>query len=153
MEQTLVLIKPDGVQRGLVGEIIRRFERKGLKIVAIKMMRLDDVVLKEHYAHLISKPFYAGIEKFMMKDPVIAICLEGLDVVNAVRLIAGITKAREAAPGTIRGDFGMSVACNVIHASDSVNNAKSEIKRFFNEEDLFDYDKTEFEHVYIDDER
>ncbi|KKP37376.1 MAG: nucleoside-diphosphate kinase, nucleoside-diphosphate kinase [Candidatus Peregrinibacteria bacterium GW2011_GWF2_33_10] len=153
MEKTLVLIKPDGIQRGLTGEVLRRFERKGLKIVGLKMMRLDEVVLREHYSHIASKPFYSGIEKFMMRDPVIAICVEGLNAVNTVRIMCGITKAREAMPGTIRGDFGMSVACNVVHASDSVDNAEMEVKRFFKKEEIFEYDKSEYEHVYIGDER
>lgn len=153
MEKTLVLIKPDGVQRGLIGEVTSRFERKGLKIAGMKMMRLDDAVLREHYSHIVEKPFYAGVEKFMMRDPVVAICLEGYDAANAVRILCGITKAREAAPGTIRGDLGMSVACNVVHASDSKENAEIEVKRFFRQEEIFEYDKSEFEHVYMEDER
>jgi len=153
MEKTLVLIKPDGVQRGLIGEVMRRFERKGLKVTGMKMMHLDDVILKEHYSHLADKPFYAGIERFMMRNPVIAVCLEGVDVVETVRKIAGITKAREAELGSIRGDFAMSVACNVLHASDSIENAEKEIKRFFRKDEIFEYDKTEYSHVYGEDER
>lgn len=152
-EKTLVLVKPDAIQRGLSGEILHRFERKGLKIAGLKMMSLDDVVLKEHYAHLADKPFFASLANFMKSSPVIAICLEGLEVVAAVRLITGITKSREAEAGSIRGDFAMSVSCNVIHASDSVDNAKNEVKRFFNGEELFEYNKGEFEHVYAEDER
>lgn len=153
MERTLVLIKPDAIQRGLVGEVIKRFERKGLKLIGMKMMTLDEAVLREHYAHIASKPFYPGVEKFMKSTPVVALCLEGLEAVNAVRLIAGITKAREADAGTIRGDFAMSVACNVIHASDTTENAVQEVKRFFKADELHSYDKTEYLHVYVDDER
>lgn len=152
-EKTLVLIKPDAIQRGLVGEIIRRFEMKGLKIVGIKMMRLDEVILREHYAHIIEKPFYSGVERFMMSSPVIAFCLEGLEVVNAVRLITGVTKARTAEAGSIRGDFAMSVACNVIHTSDSVETATKEVPRFFKENELFGYEKSDYLHVYTEDER
>lgn len=152
-EKTLVLIKPDAIQRGLVGEIIKRFERKGLKIVGMKMMSLDEAVLREHYAHIADKPFFPGVSSFMQSSPVIAMCVEGLEVVNAVRLITGITKAREAECGSIRGDFAMSVACNVIHASDSTEAAQAEVKRFFNTDEIFEYDKGEYIHVYARDER
>jgi nucleoside-diphosphate kinase len=152
-EKTLVIVKPDAIQRGLTGQILHRFERKGLKIVGIKMMALDEIVLKEHYAHLADKPFFAGLAKFMQSTPVIVLCFEGLEIANAVRLLCGITKAREAEAGSIRGDFAMSVACNVIHASDSVESAKKEVPRFFKENELFDYEKSEYMHVYAEDER
>lgn len=151
-EKTLVLIKPDGIQRGLVGEVFRRFERKGLKVVGVKMMTLDEAVLREHYAHIAEKPFFPGVSKFMQSSPVVAICLEGLEVVAAVRKIVGITKAREAEAGSIRGDFAMSVACNVVHASDSVDTAKAEVPRFFKQDEILSYSKAEYEHVYMDDE-
>ncbi len=153
MERTLVLIKPDAIQRGLVGEIVTRFERKGLKVVACKMISLDEAILREHYAHIADKPFFPSVANFMKSTPVVALCLEGLGVVNAVRLITGITKAREADGGTIRGDFAMSVSCNVIHASDSVENAEVEVKRFFKVDEIFEYSKSEYEHVYGEDER
>lgn len=152
-EKTLVIVKPDAVQRGLVGEILTRFEKKGLKLVGMKMMRLDEAVLREHYAHIADKPFFPGVSNFMQHSPVVVLCLEGLEVVEAVRLITGITKARSAEAGSIRGDFAMSVACNVIHASDTVENAKAEVKRFFTEEEIFEYSKSEYEFVYIQDER
>ena len=152
-EKTLVLIKPDAIQRGLVGDIMTRFEKKGLKVVGLKMMRLDEAMLREHYAHIADKPFFPGISNFMQSSPVIAICLEGLEVVNAVRLITGITKAREAEAGSIRGDFAMSIACNVIHASDSVENAREEVKRFFTDKEIHEYFKSEYEFVYVQDER
>jgi nucleoside-diphosphate kinase len=151
-EKTLVLIKPDGIQRGLIGEVITRFEKKGIKVIGIKMMSLDEAILREHYAHIADKPFFPGVSKFMRSSPVIAVCLEGLEVVNAVRILCGITKAREAEAGSIRGDLGMSVACNVVHASDSVETATKEVPRFFKDDELFDYDKTEFTHVYAADE-
>jgi len=152
-EQTLVLIKPDAIQRGLFGEIVGRFERKGLKMVGCKMMTLDEALLREHYAHLADKPFFGGLAKFMQSTPVVAMCWEGLEVVNAVRLLCGITKARDAEAGSIRGDLAMSVACNVVHASDSVENAEKEVKRFFKKDELFGYDKSEYTHVYAEDER
>ncbi len=152
-EKTLVIIKPDAIQRGLAGDITTRFERKGLKLVGTKMVRLEADLLKEHYAHIADKPFYPGVEEFMMSSPAIVQCWEGLDVVNTVRLITGITKAREAEAGSIRGDLAMSVACNVIHASDSVDTAKSEVSRFFSDEDLYDYDKSDYMHVYHEEER
>jgi len=151
-EKTLVLIKPDAIQRGLIGEIVSRFEKKGLKVVGAKMMGLDEAVLREHYAHLTDKPFFPGLAKFMQSTPIIALCIEGLQVVNAVRKITGITKARDAEAGSIRGDFAMSVSCNVIHASDSLENAEKEVKRFFKQDELFSYDKSEYTHVYAADE-
>lgn len=151
-EKTLVLIKPDGIQRGLIGEVLKRFEAKGLKVVGMKMMSLDEAVLREHYAHIADKPFFPGVARFMSSSPVLALCLEGLEVVNAVRNICGITKAREAEAGSIRGDLGMSVACNVVHASDSIETAKVEVPRFFKEDEIYDYDKTEYVHVYSEDE-
>lgn len=152
-EQTLVLIKPDAIQRGLVGRIMERFETKGLKLVGMKMMALDEALLREHYAHIADKPFFPGVAKFMQGTPVIAMCWEGLDVVETVRRITGITKAREAEAGSIRGDFAMSVSCNVIHASDNVENAEKEVKRFFKSDEIHSYDKSEYMHVYGEDER
>ncbi len=152
-EQTLILIKPDAIQRGLVGEIVTRFERKGLKLVGMKMMALNEAVLREHYAHIADKPFFPGVAKFMQSTPVVAMCWQGLQVVDAVRKITGITKAREAEAGSIRGDLAMSVACNVIHASDTVENAEKEVKRFFKDDEIHSYDKSEYTHVYAEDER
>ncbi len=152
-ERTLVLIKPDAIQRGLLGEITTRFEKKGLKLVGTKMMSLDEAVLREHYAHIADKPFFGDLAKFMQSTPVVAMCWEGLEVVEAVRRITGITKAREAEAGSIRGDFAMSISCNVIHASDTVENAEKEVKRFFKADEIYSYDKSEYMHVYADDER
>jgi nucleoside-diphosphate kinase len=152
MERTLVLIKPDAIQRGLAGRILSRFEEKGLKIVGIKFFSLSDEVLGEHYAHLADKPFFPGTKRFMQQTPVIAICLEGLDSVETVRRLCGITKAREAAPGTIRGDLAMSVQANLVHASDSVETARKEVARFFNDSELFEYDYALTRGVYSEDE-
>lgn len=153
MEQTLVIIKPDAVQRGLIGEVTSRFEKKGLQLMGTKMVYLDDEILKEHYAHIADKPFFPGILKFMKSSPAVVQVWAGLDVVNAVRILCGITKAREADAGSIRGDLAMSIQCNVIHASDSIEAAKAEVKRFFKEEEIFKYEKSEWTHVYAEDER
>lgn len=152
MERTLVLIKPDAIQRGLIGRIISRFEEKGLKLVGIKFMSLTDEILNEHYSHLLDKPFFGGTKRFMQSTPVVAICWEGLDCVDTVRRLCGITKAREAAPGTIRGDLAMSVQANLVHASDSVETAEKEVARFFNDSELLSYTWLNTSAVYSEDE-
>jgi nucleoside-diphosphate kinase len=144
-ERTLILIKPDGIQRGVVGEIIARFEKKSLKIVAMKMLQMDKGLAKEHYAHLADKPFYPDLEKFVTEHPLVAMVVEGKNAVEAVRLIVGPTNATEAPGGTVRGDFSNSTSRNIIHASDSKETAVKEIKRFFREDELFDY---EFKNEY-----
>lgn len=148
MEKTLILIKPNAIQRGIMGDILTRFERKGLRVVGLKMMFLDDEILKEHYAHLVERPFYPYLKASMQVGPVVACCLEGAEVVDTVRLMVGATNSRKALPGTIRGDFSMSGEQNVVHASDSPENALIEIKRFFRNEELFDYESavTQFEY-------
>jgi nucleoside-diphosphate kinase len=151
-EKTLLIVKPDGVQRGLVGEILTRLERKGLKIVGLKMMRLDEARLREHYAHIVEKPFYPSVESFMQSNPVVVIAAEGRNAAAAVCQISGVTNAAKADGGTIRGDFAMGMS-NVVHRSDSPEAGEAEVKRFFTEEEIFDYDKTEYMHVYMDDER
>jgi len=152
-EQTLILIKPDAVQRGLIGRIIERFERKGLKIVGLKMMPLDDVLLEDHYSHIADKPFFSGTKEFMKSSPVIALVVEGLECVSAVRVITGPTKAREANAGTIRGDFAMSIQSNVVHASEDLKHAKEEIKRFFTKEELFNYGRCDYTVMYAKEEK
>lgn len=139
MEKTIVLVKPDGLQRGLVGEIISRFERKGLKLVGIKMLRVDDDFLEEWYFHLKDKEFFADIKEFIKWTPIIAMAWVGLEAVAAARKIVGITKSREAEAGSIRGDFGMSHQNNLVHASDSVQNAEKESKLVFEKSEIFDY--------------
>ena len=147
MERTLIILKPDAIQRSLIGEIISRFERKGLKIVGMKMMELDDLKLEEHYAHHKDKPFFGNLKSFMKSSPVLLMVLEAADVVKAVRIIVGSTKPIEADSGTIRGDLAMT-NWNLVHASDSLETAEAEIKRFFSEEELFDYHKGNWEMVY-----
>jgi nucleoside-diphosphate kinase len=148
MEKTLILIKPNAIQRGLTGDIITRFERKGLRFVGMKMLFMTDELVAEHYAHLVERPFYPYLKASMQAGPVMACCLEGAEAVETVRLMVGVTNSRKAQPGTIRGDFSMSGEQNVVHASDSVENALIEIKRFFKEEELFDYESavTRFEY-------
>lgn len=153
MERTLVLLKPDAVQRGLLGEIISRFEHKGLKLVGMKMMNLDDALLDEHYSHLSHLPFFGEIKKFMMLAPVVATCWEGVDCIETVRRLCGVTKSREAAPGTIRGDFGMSIQANLVHASDSPETAANEVPRFFKDAELFNYDWIQIPYLYTKSER
>lgn len=141
IQRTLVLVKPDAVQRELVGEIITRFERKGLKTVGMKMTHLDQITLEEHYGHLKDKAFFPDLVKFMMQTPVVAIVLEGLEVIEEVRKIVGATNPRKADAGTIRADLSMNVPSNMVHASDSTEASETEIKRFFKEGELFTYEK------------
>lgn len=153
MERTLIIAKPDAIQRGFVGEIISRLERKGIKLIGLKMVELDDLLLSEHYSHIADKPFYKDVESFMKSSPVVMIACEGFKCVDAIRIIVGPTNAREAAAGTIRGDYAMGVGHNLIHASDSKENGAQEVARFFKEDELFSYDKTEYLHVYESHER
>lgn len=153
MERTLVIVKPGAVQRGLIGEVLARFEKKGLKLVALKMYRMTKEKCAEHYAHLLDRPFYPNVEKSMMAAPVVLCCWEGKDAVEVVRAMTGATNCRKAVPGTIRGDFGMSGQENIIHTSDSPENAAIELKRFFNEEDYFPYDSPLIDFLYASDER
>jgi nucleoside-diphosphate kinase len=152
-ERTVVLLKPDALQRNLLGKIIERFEQKGLKVAGLKMMQLEDVLLDEHYGHHKEKPFFEGLKSFMKSSPIVAMVLEGLEAVKVVRTLCGPTLGREAQPGTIRGDFSMSVQANIVHSSDSLETAEIEITRFFNEDELFEYDKIDLEQVYVEDER
>lgn len=152
-ERTVVLIKPDAVQRSLVGEIIQRFERKGLKIIALKIMKLSDAMLDEHYGHHKEKPFFPKLKGFMMQAPVVAMVLEGIEAVPVVRTLCGETSGRKAVAGTLRGDFSISQQANVVHASDSPENAEIEIKRFFKEEEILDYTHGNYNFVYGEEER
>lgn len=152
-ECSLIIIKPDALQRGLVGEIFRRFERKGLKIVGLKMAELDDVILELHYAHHKDQPFFESLKKFMKSAPVILVVLSGANAIRAIRLIVGSTKGYEADAGSIRGDFSMSGQTNIVHASDSAVAAAAEIERFFTPDELFDYQKSESPWVYGEEEK
>ena len=153
IEQTLVIIKPDAINRALVGSIVDRFERKGLKIIGMKMIHLHDELLDNHYSHLKDKPFFPRIKEFMQQSPTIVLALEGLNAISVVRQLAGETHGAKALPGTIRGDFSLSVQSNVVHASDSPEAAKAELKRFFSEGELFTYPRIDFEILYAHDER
>lgn len=148
IERTVVLVKPDGVQRGMIGEIIHRFERKGLQLVAMKMVQLTDEMLNAHYAHHADKPFFAGLKAFMQSSPVIAMVWQGPQAVTVVRTLVGPTKGHEAAPGTIRGDFTIEPSHNAIHASDAAETATAEIDRFFKPEELFSYERSVDKHLY-----
>jgi nucleoside-diphosphate kinase len=152
MEKTLVILKPGTVQRALVGEIIQRFERKGLRLAGMKMMQLTDELLSEHYSHLSAKPFFQRVKNSMMKAPVIVCCFEGVDAIQTVRLLAGPTNGRQAAPGTIRGDYSVSAQENIVHASDSQETAIAELNRFFKPEELFDYTQATLDSLYACDE-
>lgn len=152
MEQTLVILKPSAVGRGIMGEIINRFERKGLIIAGMKMIQLTDKILEEHYAHLVDRPFFPRIKASMMSTPVVVMCVKGVDAVQVVRAMTGVTNGRNANPGTIRGDYSMSGQENIVHASDSVENAKIELDRFFKAEEIFDYTPTRINYLYASDE-
>merc|ERR1712080_800453 len=149
-ERTFIMIKPDGVQRGLVGEIIKRFEQKGFKLVAMKMMQASVEHLEEHYADLSKKPFFPGLVKYMASGPVVPMVWEGLNVVKTGRVMLGETNPAASAPGTIRGDFCIQVGRNICHGSDAVESAKKEIALWFKEEELIKWDPVSLGWVYED---
>jgi nucleoside-diphosphate kinase len=149
-ERSLIIIKPDAVQRNLIGEIISRFEKKGLKVCGVKMMTAEDALIEEHYAHIKDKPFFPGIRDFMKSSPVVVMALEGINAVSAIRLLVGPTKAWEANAGTIRGDFSLSTQSNIVHASDSVEAGEVEITRFFKKDELFSYTKIDTDFIYAE---
>lgn len=152
MEQTLIIIKPCAIRRDLIGEIIHRFEMKGMQLCGIKMMQLDDKILDEHYAHLVGRPYFQRIKNSMMKTPVVVSVWKGVDIVEIAHYMAGATNGREALPGTIRGDYSVSIQENIVHTSDTVENAKSEIARFFNEEEIFDFNQLSNSVLYAENE-
>ena len=146
-EKTLIILKPDAIQRGLVGDVVTRFERKGLKIIGMKMVQLEDVLLEAHYEHIKDKPFFGGIKNFMKASPVIVMALSGIGAVEATRLIVGPTKGYEAVAGTIRGDFSLSTQSNIVHTSDSIENGVTEVARFFKDSELFAYKRNDFNFI------
>lgn len=152
MEKTLVILKPSCVERNLIGEVISRIERRGLIICGMKMMQLTEELLREHYSHLADKPFFPSLAASMMASPVVCMVLKGVDVVSVFREMTGVTNGRKAAPGTLRGDFCMSGQLNIIHASDSPENAVIEINRFFKPEEVFDYTPANMSFLYGEDE-
>ncbi|MEM6914962.1 MAG: nucleoside-diphosphate kinase [Verrucomicrobiota bacterium] len=139
IERSLILLKPDCVTKSLCGTVIERYEKAGFTIRGAKMMRLSNEILADHYAHVADKPFFPNIRDFMQSAPVIALILEGDDVIAKVRSMLGPTNSAEAPEGTIRGDFGEDMMVNVCHASDSPENGKIEVNRFFDESEIFDY--------------
>lgn len=153
MERTLIIAKPDAVQRGLIGTIITRLEQKGLKLIGMKMASLDEAMLRTHYAEHVDKSFYAGLEQFMKGSPVVLMAWEGYQCVESVRTLIGSTNPREATPGSIRGDLAIGTGRNLIHASDSQKSGEAEVDNFFDQEELFSYDKSEYAHIYEDAER
>ena len=136
MEKTLILVKPDGVQRGLTGEIIGRFEQRGLKLVGMKFMQMSRALAEEHYAVHKERPFYASLVEYITSGPIVAMVWEGNDAIKAARATMGATNPVEAGPGTIRGDFGMEIGRNLVHGSDSPENAAKEVNLFFSDEEL-----------------
>ena len=139
MEQTLVLVKPDGVQRGLIGEIVGRLERRGLKLVAMKLMQVDEALAHRHYGEHVDRPFFAGLVSFITSGPVVAMAWEANNAAEIVRSVMGVTNPANAAPGTIRGDLGVDIGRNLIHGSDSPESAERELALFFQPEEILSY--------------
>ncbi|MHA1594705.1 MAG: nucleoside-diphosphate kinase [Candidatus Baldrarchaeia archaeon] len=148
IQRTFVMIKPDGVQRGLIGEIISRIERKGLKVVALKMVWLDKERAERLYDIHKGKHFFDELVSFVTSGPVVAMVIEGEEAVSVVRRLIGATNPREASPGTIRGDFGLNLTKNIIHAADSVERAKYEMSIFFSDDELYEYERCSDRMVY-----
>ncbi len=141
MQTTLILLKPDTVERSLIGQVIARIEAKWLKISWLKMMQLDDAIISEHYDFLADKPFFPSIQKYMKRTPVVALAVSGINAIATIRTLTWATNPAEALPGSIRGDLGLTIDGNIIHASDSEETAKVELERFFKWEWVFEYNK------------
>ncbi len=152
MQRSLVLLKPDCVQRKLMGQMISRFEAKGLRIVAMKMLRITPELAKQHYAEHVSKPFYPGLEAFVTSAPVVAMAIEGLEAITVIRNLLGATSGLKAAPGTIRGDFSCSRQMNLVHASDGEEAAARELALYFDPADFCDYEPILTPVIQADDE-
>ena len=148
MERTYLMVKPDGVQRGICGEIVSRFEKKGLKLVAMKLMVIPKEVAENHYGEHKDKPFFPSLISYITSGPVLAMVWEGESAVSVCRNMMGKTNPKESAPGTIRGDFGMQTGMNIIHGSDSVESAEREISIFFRPEELVSYERTADQWIY-----
>ena len=142
IQRTLVLCKPDAVQRGVVGRIIARFERKGLKLAGLKMIAVDEDLASRHYAEHLQKPFYPELRDFITSSPVVAMAIEGENAVEVVRNLMGVTNPQNAASGTIRGDLGLDLTMNLVHGSDSLASAEREVALFFEADELLDYEMT-----------
>jgi nucleoside-diphosphate kinase len=141
MEKTFMMVKPDGVQRNLIGEIVSRFESKGFTLVGAKLMQISQELAEQHYGEHKERPFFGELVEFITSGPVFAMVWEGENVISTSRLMMGATNPKESAPGTIRGDFAVTVSKNIIHGSDSLDSAKREIGLFFNEEEIISYEK------------
>lgn len=141
MERTLILVKPDGVQRGLAGEIITRFERRGLKLIGMKFIQMSRALAEQHYAIHQGKPFYTSLVEYITSGPVVAMAWEGNDAINAARNTIGATNPAAAAAGTIRGDLGMEIGRNLVHGSDEPKNGVKEVSLFFNDDELVDWER------------
>lgn len=139
LETSLILLKPDAVEKKLTGKVITRFEEAGLRLRGVKMLQFTDALLHEHYAHIASKPFFPEVVSFMTRTPVVALALEGENAIARIRELLGPTDSRKAAKGTIRGDFGVDMMTNICHASDGPESAAAEVKRFFQDHELFAY--------------
>lgn len=153
IERTLILIKPDGVQRGLIGPILTRFETRGLKVVGLKLMKMTDQLASQHYKDHVGKGFYAGLVKFMTSSPLVALCIEGPKAVEVARKMMGKTFCTDAEAGTIRGDLGVSRGMNLIHGSDSPESAKRELALFFKPEELFEITRASDAWIISDEDR
>jgi len=149
MERTFAMVKPDGVQRGLVGEVIRRFEKKGIKVAALKLMQITPELAEKHYAEHKERPFFTDLVNFITSGPVAAMVLEGENVIAMVRTMMGATNPKDSALGTIRGDFGMTIDKNIIHGSDSPASAVREISIFFADTEIVTYTKADEEWIYV----
>jgi len=152
-ERTLIILKPDALHRGLLGEILARFENKGIRPVGMKMIKMTDLLLDEHYAQHKGKHFLPRLKDFMKLLPVVLVVLEGLEVARVVGAMCGPTDGKNAPPGTIRGDFGMSISNNIIHSSEDLKAAKREIGIFFKADELFNYERADLQFYYAEDER
>lgn len=148
MERTYLMVKPDGVQRNLIGEIIARFEKKGFKIVGLKMLRISRELAEKHYGEHVGKPFFKPLVDYIISGPVVALVIEGKDAVSAARDMMGATNPLKAAPGTIRGSYGIDIGRNVIHGSDSPASAQREISLFFKEDELIEYSREVDKWIY-----
>ena len=140
-QRTLILVKPDGVQRGLVGQIIARIEQRGLQIAAAKLIQLDQDIAEQHYGEHVGKPFFNGLVDFITSSPIMAMVIEGVDAIAVMRSTMGSTNPKESAPGTIRGDYGLSIGLNLIHGSDSIDSAEREIALLFSQSEIIDYSR------------
>lgn len=151
LERTLVLVKPDGVQRALIGTIVSRFEATGMKIAGMKLMQVSEDLASRHYGEHEGKPFYAGLVNYITSAPVVALCLEGPNAISITRKLMGATSPNEADPGTIRGDFGVEISRNLVHGSANADDAAREVGLFFSDEELIDYPRSNDEWIVSDD--